>query len=150
MTWRDLRCGEPRPDRVGRRLALAGWVARRRDHGGLVFIDLRDRTGVTQLVINPERSPDAAETSKEIRNEFVLRARGEVVARSSETVNPAMPTGGVEPTEESLRRWFKAGIACAGIGSRLITKELLAAADYDGIARNVERTIGIIKKIRTE
>jgi aspartyl-tRNA synthetase len=67
-----------------------------------VFVDLRDHTGVTQLVINPERSPAAAETSKEIRNEFVLRARGEVVARSSETVNPAMPTGGVELQVDGL------------------------------------------------
>jgi 2-dehydro-3-deoxyphosphogluconate aldolase / (4S)-4-hydroxy-2-oxoglutarate aldolase len=60
-----------------------------------------------------------------------------------------MPTGGVEPTEESLARWFKAGIVCAGIGSKLITRELLAAKDYDGIAKNVEKTIGIIKKLKS-
>jgi aspartyl-tRNA synthetase len=82
MNWRDLYCGEPRKEHVGRRLALAGWAARRRDHGGLVFIDLRDRTGITQLVINPERSPDAARAAHEVRNEFVLRAEGELVARS--------------------------------------------------------------------
>jgi aspartyl-tRNA synthetase len=96
MTWRDVMCGEPRPDHVGRTLTLAGWAARRRDHGGLVFVDLRDHTGVTQLVVNPERAPAAAETAKEIRNEFVLRARGELVARAEETVNDAMPTGAVE------------------------------------------------------
>ena len=60
-----------------------------------------------------------------------------------------MPTGGVDPTEESLARWFKAGIVCAGIGSKLISKELLAARDYDGIAKNVEKTIGIIQKLKT-
>ena len=96
MSWRDLMCGEPRPEHVGRELALAGWAARRRDHGGLVFIDLRDESGVMQLVVNPERSPVAAELAKEIRNEFVLRARGEVVARSPETVNVKMETGDVE------------------------------------------------------
>ncbi len=96
MTWRDLMCGEPRTEHVGKTLALAGWAARRRDHGGLVFVDLRDRTGLMQLVINPERSPAAAELAKEIRNEFVLQATGEVVARSPETVNPKMETGEVE------------------------------------------------------
>ena len=75
--WRDLMCGEPRPEHVGRRLTLAGWVARRRDHGGLVFVDLRDRSGVTQLVVNPERSPAAAEAAKELRNEFVVQATAE-------------------------------------------------------------------------
>jgi aspartyl-tRNA synthetase len=75
VSWRDLMCGEPRPEHVGRQLTLAGWAARRRDHGGLVFVDLRDRTGVTQLVINPERSPQAAALAGEIRNEFVLQAR---------------------------------------------------------------------------
>ena len=81
---------------------LAGWVARRRDHGGLVFVDLRDSTGLMQLVINPERSAEAAELAREIRNEFVLRARGEVVARSPETVNPKMATGDVELLVDEL------------------------------------------------
>jgi aspartyl-tRNA synthetase len=102
MTWRDLMCGEPRSTHVGDVLTLSGWAARRRDHGGLVFVDLRDHTGVTQLVINPERSAAAADLAKEIRNEFVLRARGEVVARSPETVNAAMPTGEVELQVDEL------------------------------------------------
>lgn len=102
MTWRDAMCGDPRPVDVGRTLTLAGWAARRRDHGGLVFVDLRDRTGIVQLVINPERSPAAAEIAKEIRNEFVLRAKGEVVARAPETVNPKMATGEVELQVDEL------------------------------------------------
>ncbi len=101
--WRDLMCGEPRPERVGERLALAGWVARRRDHGGLIFVDLRDRTGVTQLVINPEHAPAAAELAHGIRNEFVLRAEGELVARAADTVNPGMATGEVELQVDDLR-----------------------------------------------
>src|SRR5439155_18051788 len=78
------------------------WVARRRDHGGLVFIDLRDSTGIGQLVINPERSPDAAKAAYAIRNEFVLRASGEVTARSPENVNPNIPTGEVELQVDEL------------------------------------------------
>src|ERR671938_833973 len=96
MSWRDLYCGTLRPEHIGRRVTLAGWTARRRDHGGLVFVDLRDATGVCQLVVNPERAPDAATTAHEIRNEFVLRAEGEVVARAPENVNPSIPTGEVE------------------------------------------------------
>jgi len=95
-------CGEPRAEHVGRTVTLSGWAARRRDHGGLVFVDLRDRTGLMQLVVNPERAPGAAELAKEIRNEFVLRVKGEVVARSPETVNSKMPTGEVELQVDEL------------------------------------------------
>jgi aspartyl-tRNA synthetase len=96
MKWRDLMCGEVRPEHVGQRLTLAGWADSRRDHGGLVFVDLRDKTGLCQLVINPERAPKAAETAHTVRNEFVLRAEGEVVRRAPEAVNPNIPTGEIE------------------------------------------------------
>src|SRR5215208_6822128 len=103
MSWRDLRCGEPRPEHEGRTATLAGWAARRRDHGGLVFIDVRDETGVTQLVVNPEHAATAAEVAHEVRNEYVLQATGTIVRRSPETVNPKMPTGEVELQVETLR-----------------------------------------------
>jgi aspartyl-tRNA synthetase len=94
--WRDVMAGDVRAEQVGRRVAVAGWAARRRDHGGLVFVDLRDQAGVLQLVVNPERAPDAAAAAHGIRSEFVLRAEGEIVARAPEAVNPNLPTGEVE------------------------------------------------------
>jgi aspartyl-tRNA synthetase len=102
MSWRDLPAGQLRKEHVGRRLALAGWAATRRDHGGLVFVDLRDQSGLAQLVINPERSPSAARVAHGIRNEFVLRAEGEVVERAPEAVNPNLPTGDVELQVDEL------------------------------------------------
>ena len=91
-----MMCGDVRRDDVGKRLALAGWANSRRDHGGLVFIDLRDRSGVCQLVVNPARAPEAMPAAHAVRNEFVLRADGEVVARAPEAVNANIATGEVE------------------------------------------------------
>jgi aspartyl-tRNA synthetase len=76
VRWRDLGAGELRTEHVGETLTLAGWAARRRDHGGLIFIDLRDQTGIGQLVINPERAPEAARKAHDIRNEFAADRRG--------------------------------------------------------------------------
>jgi aspartyl-tRNA synthetase len=102
MSWRDLYCGELRSSDIGRLVTVAGWADTRRDHGGLIFIDLRDHTGKIQLVINPERSAEAAAVSHEVRNEFVLRAQGHVVARAPEAVNPNLPTGEVEIQVENI------------------------------------------------
>jgi aspartyl-tRNA synthetase len=102
-TWRDLGCGEPRAERAGETATLAGWAARRRDHGGLVFIDLRDETGVCQLVVNPANASEAAKVAHDVRNEYVLQATGTIVERSPETVNPNMPTGAVELQVDELR-----------------------------------------------
>ena len=102
MSWRDLYCGELRTDHIGARVTVAGWADTRRDHGGLVFIDLRDHTGKLQLVVNPERAADAAQETREIRNEFVLQAEGEIVARAPESVNPNLPTGDVEMQVDRL------------------------------------------------
>src|ERR687897_706410 len=94
--YRDTWCGQVLPDRVDSEARVAGWVHRRRDHGGLVFIDLRERTGLVQLVFNPEEAGEAFELGHRLRSEDVLSAKGRVVRRSPETVNPSMPTGEVE------------------------------------------------------
>jgi aspartyl-tRNA synthetase len=96
-------CGELRAHDAGRRVTLAGWTDTRRDHGGLVFVDLRDHTGKVQLVVNPDRAPAPAATAHEIRNEFVLQATGEVVAREPDLVNPNLPTGQIEVQVDELR-----------------------------------------------
>ena len=94
--YRDAWCGEVLPDRVDSEVRVAGWVHRRRDHGGLVFIDLRDRTGLVQLVFNPDAAGEAFKLGHELRSEDVLSAKGKVVKRSAETVNKDLPTGEVE------------------------------------------------------
>jgi aspartyl-tRNA synthetase len=103
MSWRDAIGSELTTADVGRTVTLAGWVARRRDHGGLIFVDLRDQDGVVQLVINPERSSGSAAAAHDLRNEFVVQARGEVVRRSEETVNPRMATGEIEVQVDELQ-----------------------------------------------
>jgi aspartyl-tRNA synthetase len=94
--YRDTWCGRVLPDRVDDEVRVAGWVNRRRDHGGLIFIDLRDRTGVVQLVFHPDTSGEAFELAHKLRAEDVLSVTGTVVRRDAETVNPALPTGEVE------------------------------------------------------
>ncbi|HVW46275.1 MAG TPA: aspartate--tRNA ligase [Solirubrobacterales bacterium] len=94
--YRDAWCGRVLADRVDEEVRVAGWVNRRRDHGGLIFIDLRDRTGIVQLVFHPETSGAAFELAHKLRAEDVLSVSGRVVRRDAETVNPALPTGEVE------------------------------------------------------
>ena len=102
MSWRDTTCGALRADDAGKRVTLAGWVNTRRDHGGLVFVDLRDFSGAVQLVINPERAPQPAAVAHELRNEFVIKAEGEVVKRAADAVNKNIPTGEVEVQVDTL------------------------------------------------
>ena len=94
--YRDTWCGQVLEERIGSPARVAGWVHRRRDHGGLIFIDLRDRTGLVQLVFNPQTAGGAHELAHELRSEDVVSAFGEVVRRDPETVNPELPTGEFE------------------------------------------------------
>ena len=89
-------CGTLRAEHAGESVTLAGWVHRRRDHGQLIFIDLRDRDGIVQVVVRPDDHPDAYAAANDVRGEYVLRVVGEVIERSEETRNPNLPTGDIE------------------------------------------------------
>ena len=95
-------CGALRSDHAGEHVALAGWVHRRRDHGNLIFIDLRDRFGITQLVFNPDHSATAHQIASQLRNEYVIRALGTVRTRPEGMRNPDMATGDVEVMIDQL------------------------------------------------
>ncbi len=99
---RNRYCGFVTKDDIGKELTLTGWVFRYRDHGGLVFTDLRDVTGIVQIVFSPEISKTAHELAGSIRQEFVLRVIGKVQKRTPETINPEMPTGDIEVCAESF------------------------------------------------
>ncbi len=102
--WRrTLYCGEVTKEHAGRELTLMGWVQRRRDHGGLVFVDLRDREGVVQLVFSPDDAPHVHQKAGGLRNEFVIAVKGVVTERPEGTVNPAIRTGEVEVRVRELR-----------------------------------------------
>ncbi len=99
---RTANCGALRLDDVGRTVTLAGWVHRRRDHGGVLFIDLRDGEGLVQVVFHPEVAPAAVDAASDFRNEWVVQVTGEVAVRPSGTENPQLPTGGVEVNAHSV------------------------------------------------
>ena len=93
---RTHRCGDLTAEQIGQDVCVMGWVQRRRDHGGLIFIDLRDREGIIQLALDPDRDLASHEKAEQVRNEFVLAARGKVSPRPEGTINPKMKTGEVE------------------------------------------------------
>ena len=97
---RDAECGAFRKEQIGGQATLAGWVNRRRSHGGVIFIDLRDRSGVVQVVFNPEQSPQAYQVADQLRSEWVVQVKGTVRARPSGTENPGLDTGAVEIVAE--------------------------------------------------
>ncbi|MDR5709153.1 MAG: aspartate--tRNA ligase [Armatimonadota bacterium] len=93
--FRTHGCGELRPEHAGQRVRLCGWVYRRRDLGGLIFLDLRDRSGIVQVIASPQ-APQAHAVADQARSEYVVQVEGEVVLRPPQTVNPKLPTGAVE------------------------------------------------------
>lgn len=102
MIGRSHSCGKVRESQVGETVEVKGWVQKRRDLGGLIFIDFRDRSGIVQVVFNPKVSKEALELAEKVRSEYVLAITGTVVERAKETVNPNIPTGAVEIHAEKL------------------------------------------------
>jgi aspartyl-tRNA synthetase len=102
--YRTHWAGQLRAGDVGERVRVAGWVHRRRDHGGLIFIDVRDRTGLLQLVFRPEEAPEAHAAAGKLRAEDVITAEGQLVPREEGTVNPELPTGEVELVVSDLEQ----------------------------------------------
>src|SRR4030042_1376317 len=100
---RTNTCGELNINDINREVTLCGWVARRRDHGKLIFIDLRDRYGFTQIVFIPKESASAYQAAQDLRSEFVLEVRGKVNPRPKGTVNPKIPTGEIEVVVRELK-----------------------------------------------
>ncbi|MCF6291061.1 MAG: aspartate--tRNA ligase [Desulfobacterales bacterium] len=100
---RSHSCNELGPDHVGQQVTLMGWVLRRRDHGGVIFIDLRDRWGITQVVFNPEDNQEVHARAHQLRSEWVLAVRGKVVKRPGEMENPNLATGAIEVLVDELR-----------------------------------------------
>ena len=105
---RSCGCGMLTENDCGKELTLAGWVNTRRDHGGLIFIDLRDRSGIVQLVLSPQYGEEAFHKAEGVRSEYVLAVKGKVRERSADTVNPKMKTGKVEVVVSELRVLNKA------------------------------------------
>ena len=106
---RTHHCGELRATNEGQEVVLCGWVSHRRDHGGLIFIDLRDRSGLVQLVFAEDKiGADQFPKAESLRSEFVVAVRGKVSLRDKETINPNMETGEIEIYAEELRILNKA------------------------------------------
>src|ERR687897_2380408 len=103
---RTHRCGDLRPDDSGEKVSVCGWVASRRDHGGVVFLDVRDAAGIVQVVVDPETADGA--DPHQLRAEYVIRADGVVRERPEGTVNPQLPTGEVEVAANELEIFSRA------------------------------------------
>ncbi len=99
---RSLYCGQLRAEQIEKTVTLYGWVDRRRDHGGVVFLDLRDRTGTVQIVSDPERTPASYPVAEDVRNEYVVKVVGRVTQRPPESLNEKLPTGQVEIYADEL------------------------------------------------
>jgi aspartyl-tRNA synthetase len=156
---RSHYCGHLRADHIGETVTLYGWVDRRRDHGGVIFVDLRDRTGIVQIVSDPERTPGSFNLADGLRNEYVVRIQGTVTQRPEASLNPKLPTGAVEIYADEIellnavRQQLPFQVSMAEPESASIKEELRLRYRYldlrrERMAQNLQVRHGVVKAIR--
>lgn len=150
-------CGELRTAHIGETVTLCAWVDRRRDHGGVIFLDLRDRSGVVQIVSDPQRTPTSYEPAEALRNEYVVKITGRVTKRPEESLNPRLPTGEIEIYADEIqqlnavRKQLPFQVATAE--TEPVREELRLKYRYldlrrDRMSRNIQIRHQVIKAIR--
>ena len=154
---RSLYCGQLRAEHIEKTVTLYGWVDRRRDHGGVVFLDVRDRTGTVQIVSDPERTPQSYPVAEEARNEYVVKVVGRVTQRPKDSLNDKLPTGQVEIYADELtilnavRKQMPFQVSTAeeeNVREDLRLKYRYLDLRRDRMARNMRLRHDIIKSIR--
>ena len=153
MTYRTHHCNALRPDHSGTEATLCGWVASRRDHGGLIFIDLRDREGITQVVFRPEENPDAATKSHALRSEDVVRVTGKVAPRLAGTENSKLATGGIELVATNLDILNAAEVLPFQLDDKVSNEDLRLTYRYldlrrETMSRNLRLRHRVVKTMR--
>src|SRR5882757_9278471 len=124
MKYRTHHCGALRPSDAGSEATLCGWVDSRRDHGGVIFIDLRDREGITQIVFRPEEYPAVAEQSHGLRSEDVITVTGQIAPRLEGTVNAKLETGGIEIIATALSVLSKSDVLPFQLDAKVANEDL--------------------------
>lgn len=154
---RTLYCGEVRPAHIGQTVTLYGWIDRRRDHGGVIFLDLRDRSGIVQLVADPQKTPQSYPLAGEVRNEYVVRVTGTVQQRPPDSFNPRLATGEVEIYAEQLEVLSPVGkqlpFSVSGEEAEEVREEIRLRYRYldlrrERMSRNLQLRHRVIQAIR--
>ncbi|MCD8486445.1 MAG: aspartate--tRNA ligase [Desertifilum sp.] len=148
-------CGEIRANHVGETVTLCGWVDRRRDHGGVIFLDLRDRSGVVQIVSDPQRTPDSYHLAETLRNEYVLQITGKVSQRPEDSLNSKLPTGEIEIYAEQIQllNAIHKQMPFAVADAEAVREELRLKYRYldlrrDRMSRNLQLRHQVVKAMR--
>ncbi len=153
MSFRTHTCAALRADDIGKQATLAGWVGSRRDHGGVIFVDLRDREGITQAVFRPEENPAVAEIAHGLRDEDVIRVSGTVARRLEGTENAKLATGAVELVASELEILNKADVLPFPLGEQIANEDLRLVHRYLDLRRpemasNLRLRHRVIKAVR--